>query len=273
LSQNVLAVPGWASRRVTARPRCLRGRRPLDHGLPPASPVQDPRAGKPLEPSPAACVITRRTRAVACGLEFAASSTPLRASRSRGDQLVLDRLALFHAEPVHDAAGSAPIRRLRSSRPRARGKAARSRCPALAARSARELVVDPPYSCARCDDVRPPGTTPRASGSFDFFAPARRPARLRWRGGRVEPLLLSSALRGNRVAAEQDVGAAAGHVGGMYRLPRARLATISASRSWDLALSTWWGIPRFLSQLGEALRLLDGDGCPPARLARPVPLR
>ena len=47
------------------------------------------------------------------------------------------------------------------------------------------------------------------------------------------------------VAAQDDVGAAAGHVGGDRHGPawRPAWATISASRSWYLAFRTWCGMP------------------------------
>ena len=71
------------------------------------------------------------------------------------------------------------------------------------------------------------------------------------------------------VAAEHDVGAAAGHVGRDRDggLTRPAWATIDASRSWYLALSTTWGHPA-LEHGREHLRLSRSRSCRPGRAGR-----
>ena len=75
--------------------------------------------------------------------------------------------------------------------------------------------------------------------------------------------LLHQFLAGHefRVAAEQNVGTAAGHVGGDGdHAEAACLGDDSASRSWNLALSTTCLTPLRWQDGGEALGFFDGGG-------------
>ena len=137
---------------------------------------------------------------------------PLRALDRAGDERVLDRLALGHLEPLHDrldALAGEDAQQLVVERE----VEARRPGVALAARPAAQLVVDAPRLVALgADDVQ--------AARVDHLLVQRAPFRADRRDARALFVLVDARVGLDHVdlllgvAAEHDVGAPAGHVGG-----------------------------------------------------------
>jgi hypothetical protein len=172
-------------------------------------------------------------------VEVALLDLALRGLERARHQRMLDRLALGHLQPHHDGvealAGEDAQQRIFERQVEAR----RARV-ALAAGAAAQLVVDAPrFVALGADDVQAAGGDHRSCRACHSPRSWRcaRSARVRQLalGAQGVDLLLD-------VAAEHDVGAAAGHVGGDGdHAGPAGLGDDLASRACCLALSTWCG--------------------------------
>ena len=156
----------------------------------------------------------RRTRAAACGCRSCAPRPCVCAlSIERVTIAMLDRLALGHLQHHHDAvdalAGEDAQQRILERQVEAR--AARI---ALAAGAAAQLVVDAPRLVALgADDVQAAGLRPPRRAAPAIRRAASSIARCFSSRGQLRVASTHLDLRLD-VAAEHDVGAAAGHVGG-----------------------------------------------------------
>src|SRR6266545_2064797 len=201
---------------------------------------------------------------VLADLEVARLHALLRRADGARDQLVLDGLALFHAQAVHD-----PLDALRPEDPQEvvfeREVEARGAGVALASGAPPELVVDPPRLVALGgDDVEPTQRYhPLVLRLGQLPGLAERPCagRRGSRGGVQSPLGQDRLRQEVGVAPEQDVGAAPRHVGGDGH------GGLPAGLGHDLGLPLMVlrvqhlvGDPAALEELGEPLGLLDGDG-------------
>ena len=190
-------------------------------------------------------------------------------SIARLTRRVLDGHVLLHAQALHQAGDALGAEDAHAGRPRATGRTGSS--PGSPWRPARprswlSMRRDSWRSVPRM--CRPPAARTScfsASHCALYLASASlilgRRSRRRRRGW---PAALVAADLGARhelgVAAEDDVGAAAGHVGRDGDAPlRPACATMKASRSWCFAFRTLCGMPFFLSSVRQHLGLLDAD--------------
>src|SRR5438477_4742577 len=191
-------------------------------------------------------------------------------------ELVLDRLALLHAQALHD-----PLDALAAEDAQQvvleREVEVRGAGIALTARAAAQLVVDAAgFVTLRADDVQ-------AAQLHDFLvlglgdAPRlheRRPPLLGGGGDRIDALLPENFLGQEvGVAAEEDVGAAAGHVG------RDGHGALASRLGHDLGLALvvfrvedLMADAALLEELGHGFGLLDGHGADEHGLALLVAL-
>src|SRR5262249_49732797 len=164
-------------------------------------------------------------------------------------ELVLDRLALLHAEAIHDpldALGAEDAEEVVLQRKVEPGRPGSS----VAARAAAQWVGDPPGARRVATMWRPRvATTFSCSGSV--IRRASTSAVCRASAGAVagsRPFFLNSSLerKSGLPPSRMSVPRPAMLVAMVTAPWRPAWATISASRSWYLALSTSWRMPRFL---------------------------
>ena len=192
-------------------------------------------------------------------VEVARLDLALRALDRARDDAGLDRLALGHLQPLHDRAARARRRRCAAADLRATGRSAsepgspwRPERPRSWLSMRRDSWRSVPMMCRPpgLDHLRraAPAIRRAASATARASSPRRRASR---RPRRIWICVLD-------VAAEHDVGAAAGHVGGDGdHFGRPACATISASRACCLAFSTWCGSFSLLQHARQQLGVLD----------------